>query len=207
MNKGFVPSESAEFSNVLAMQSLASFRNNRRRRDNTLSHQSSIYPSRPDDVEAFNTVSRLVSIAEDFAAEALRTHGRPLLRGSERMVSDAWGLLEARAERSWDERAAAFKRWLHINLGDCAAYADFRAFVQARNAIAHGLGRLTPRQRRGSDAASIVQSLRVAGVTVSGERIEVKDESVDRCCTVVVSFILWLDERLQISADQLTATT
>lgn len=89
---------------------------------------------------------RVVSIAEaTIDALALELTRRDLPTMGEvvrRLVLEK----EIASSSSWDARRRSFRRHHGVDLHKCDAHHEVRAATEVRNAIAHGLGRLTARQ-------------------------------------------------------------
>jgi hypothetical protein len=71
------------------------------------------------------------------------------------------------------------------------------AFVEARNAIMHGLGQFTRKQRRKDGGKSVTEQLKRIGLTVSGLKISLPPAAARRCADTSIGFILWLDLQVQ----------
>lgn len=133
---------------------------------------------------------RLVSIVEayvDVVAQSLFEENLPtehdLVR---RLVEDA-GL---RASSTWSERKDSFVKYHGIRLTKFARWTELDAGIEVRNSIAHGLGKLTPRQR-GSNAQSKMAKIDVA---VQDGSVIVSDASLARCRDVCIEFVCFVDE-------------
>jgi hypothetical protein len=97
---------------------------------------------------------------------------------------------EMSATSSWPKREEAFKNYHGVLLTACAGYKDVQAAIQVRNCIAHGLGRLTPRQRRNRGLPSQVSSLNVA---VGSGRMHLGDSTISITGQACGSFIRAVD--------------
>lgn len=66
-------------------------------------------------------------------------------------------------------------------------------FVDARNAIAHGLGSLTRKQlqKRSKVSARLAQ----AGISLARDVLKLQPANVERCATVMKDYVRWLDAR------------
>jgi len=102
-----------------------------------------------------------------------------------RLVENA----ELRASTTWQERRDAFSGYHNIRLGELARWSELDAGIEVRNAIAHGLGELTPLQRKGAAARKIGQ----IGVSLSDGRVLITDKSLQHCRDVCIAFIRSLD--------------
>lgn len=69
---------------------------------------------------------------------------------------------EITATANWRSRTQNYKDYHGVRLGPLPGHTSVMAAVQVRNAIAHGLGRLTARQRGNADLATQVARLDVS---------------------------------------------
>lgn len=137
---------------------------------------------------------RLVSIVEAYLDTCssqqfdLRTRGH----------SDFFQVLASQASeyaaRGWEERKEAFKIHHGFALGECARWSDIDAAREARNAIAHGLGRLTARQQN----AKTRKKIEAVKIFFHGNQLIIDGKALDRLVTSSVEFILDVDRKLKI---------
>ncbi len=138
------------------------------------------------------TLIRLLSITEAFAAEMLseevdRAVGDSRNATAAKVADDAI----IRATGTWQDQKQSYKEWLAIN-------EDWKAverLAHARNAVAHGLGKLTRRQMRKEQ--SVKDQLKAAGITVVDNRIVLSDESLTEAAFACREFIERLDRAIQ----------
>lgn len=137
---------------------------------------------------------RLVSIVEAYVDTCssqqfdLRTMGRDaFLRALAAAAQDA-------SLKGWDERKEAFKTYHGVVLGECARWSDIDAAREARNSIAHGLGRLTSRQQ----SAKTRRKIEAVGISFRGNHLVITDAALDRCVKSGVAFIVDVDRHLKI---------
>jgi hypothetical protein len=112
---------------------------------------------------------------------------------------DIWTRAETQAEGAWKEHIAAWKKWHGLNLREAPGFAALMAFVEARNAIMHGLGQLTKRQMRRDGGREVISKLSSVGIPVIARRLSIDDPVVDNCADTVRSYIHWLDLKVQTS--------
>lgn len=62
---------------------------------------------------------------------------------------------------SWDSRRRSFKRHHNVDLRKCDAHKELLAATEARNAIAHGLGKLTARQAASNETLKDLSSISI----------------------------------------------
>jgi hypothetical protein len=124
------------------------------------------------------TLTTIVAVAEHFSAGRLR-----LVPGVSENDTFGW----PNQEKAWKDRA-------QLELGTLPTYSAFRGFNEARNAIMHGRGALTPRQLDPSNAAKTRAWLTAALIKTVRHRLIIVDADVDRCADVCVSFVQQLDK-------------
>ncbi|MDP8910417.1 MAG: hypothetical protein M3N47_15160 [Chloroflexota bacterium] len=131
---------------------------------------------------AHDAIMRLVAIAEEFSIGRFVDAIEPLLP-SDAIVSS---LSEAELDRSgesWHKRNALWKTYKSVNVTTFPQDKELQAYIQARNAITHGLGGLTRRQirRRAATAAE----LRHANIALRGNALLLGAADVEACAAVV----------------------
>lgn len=96
-----------------------------------------------------------------------------------------------RGTSSWQDQKKSYKDWLSVE-------EDWKAverLAEARNAVAHGLGKLTRRQLRSEQ--SVKSKLKAAGITVDDNRIVLSDENLAAAASACREFIERLDIAVQ----------
>lgn len=137
---------------------------------------------------------RLVSIVEAYVDTCssqqfdLRTSGHDVFV---RALAE-----EARegAVKGWEERKAAFNTYHGVGLGNCAGWSDIDAAREVRNSIAHGLGRLTPRQQ----TAKTKKKMQGMGIAFRGNDLVIDNAALVKCVESAVAFIADIDRHLKI---------
>ena len=138
-----------------------------------------------------------VAIAEDFVRTSLMDWSEKSMPARpSRLVQALWAAGQKETERSWDDVRGAFSKWHGISLSAFPQYDDFQACVDARNAIVHGVGYLTPRQLR-RDVAALRKRLIGFGISLSGTQLILDEPSIRNCAITCREFILWTDLNLQ----------
>lgn len=110
-------------------------------------------------------------------------------------MEDIYTRAEETAIGSWPNLTEAYKKWLKISVKAWGNWNRIQAILDARNAVAHGVGQLTRRQAR-KDQEALARSLRLIGIEIVGTRIEISSETIGRIGVLGRDFILWLDSRL-----------
>ena len=144
------------------------------------------------DFYAQSTILALVSIAEEFCVSRLvelteeRSPRDPI-------VELLWATELERSADTWPQRDALLVRYFGIAAKDFPGHAALLGFVDARNAIAHGLGKLTRKQvqKRPKISAHLAQ----AGISLARDVLLLEQGNVERCAAVMKDYVRWLDER------------
>lgn len=197
-----VPSEDAELAAATAMEVLAQYR---------LALVLAPSESRPRLTQSwsvagghsssYGAIVSIATVVEQFVVAASRKRLRRTLGESPRLAAEALAEFDKRIESRWDERTQGWRRWYGIDYRLNADFVGVLAFVEARNAIVHGAGRLT-RQQLGSDGgASVVAKLKTVGVEISNGRIVVTASAVEKAARCARAAIYWIDKQLAEAAD------
>jgi hypothetical protein len=101
-------------------------------------------------------------------------------------------MAQEQSESSWDNRKENFRTHHGVILGDRLKFSDLDAAFVVRNAIAHGLGALTRRQRNSKDRKKVVQ----IGVGLSDDRVYISEMALERLRSSSISFINDVDQAL-----------
>jgi hypothetical protein len=141
------------------------------------------------------TLIRLLSITEAFASDMLsrEVDGAIARVGSATAAKVADDAL-IRGTSTWQDQKKSYKDWLGVN-------EDWKAverLAEARNAVAHGLGKLTRRQLRSEQ--SVKSKLKAARITVNDNRIVLSDDNLAAAASACRDFIEKLDLAVQSRA-------
>jgi hypothetical protein len=141
-------------------------------------------------------VPRIISIGEDFCRNLLLIASAKAIDTSHPLRLDLWSTAESRAESSWNSIKECWKIWHGVALGTAPSFATFRAFVDARNSIMHGVGKLTRKQVRNPNGrAQLVARLASVGISVDlDDRLILSSDCVVASCKAAIELIRWLDE-------------
>ncbi|MER7367499.1 hypothetical protein [Nonomuraea wenchangensis] len=138
------------------------------------------------------TLVRLLSITEAFASEMLAREIESAVVGARNATATVLAdEAVIRATSGWQDQKKAYKDWLGI-------VSDWKAVEQlaeARNAVAHGLGRLTKRQMR--NGQSVRAKLQAAGISLHGNLVVLSDENLAEAAASCRVFIEKLDMAVQ----------
>jgi hypothetical protein len=135
---------------------------------------------------------RLISIVEAYVDTLSAQLLRQDLPIADTLVRKMLQYIELRTSVTWEERRTAFEHFHGIRLGEQARWSELDAGIQVRNAIAHGLGTLTPRQR----TKSLVTKLAQIKVGLRDGSVIITDISLRHCRDVCVDFVSGLDSCL-----------
>lgn len=94
---------------------------------------------------------------------------------------------------TWKARALAWKSLAGIDPADFDNWSALMGFVQVRNALQHGLGRLTELQVNGKNKTQTLAWILTCGVDLNGDLLSITTADVDRCYRVSAAFIRFLD--------------
>jgi hypothetical protein len=112
---------------------------------------------------------------------------------SDRRVALLWENYVEGQTDTWPLRFAAWKNLHGIPFDDFPRYHPFRGFIEARNAVIHGLGGLTRKQLKKPNTAE--GRLRAAHISLRGTRLVLDVDDATACAQVVRDLIDWLDHR------------
>jgi hypothetical protein len=147
-------------------------------------------------VRAQATLLRLVSITEAHIVgelvKRIEPHAPPPRTS---ILDDIYNAAEDQAISSWPKIAESYKRWIHINLNKYPDWKKIEAALDARNAIAHGVGQLTRRQSR-KNQSELEASLKSININVRGARLDISEIAIKEMAAVCRRFIIWLDQQL-----------
>lgn len=139
----------------------------------------------------------ITAIAEDYSRRLLIECSERVLDLSVDLMEDLWKTGLRRAEGSWETHSAAWAKWFGIDLRTWVDYPSLLAFVQARNAIIHGLGDLTRRQIGDDGGRRVKAQLASVGIATAGRTIILTTNAVRNSALTSRAFIEWLDLAVQ----------
>ncbi|MFD0973743.1 hypothetical protein [Plantactinospora endophytica] len=124
-----------------------------------------------------NALTDLVAVLESFTVTRL-LHLRPAVAYNQIM--------------KWTDRIKMWKKYGGVDLATYPQLQAVLGFVEVRNALEHGLGRLTERQL-GQHRDEVLRQIVATGVQLDGDRVLVTPEDVGRCGDVGEGFVRFLD--------------
>lgn len=140
-------------------------------------------------VQRYGTLERLVAITESFVHERLGRHVESHL-GTLNLPPISLVVDEAlvNAAMNWNNAQRAYREWIEVKL----PYSEIEGLVEARNAIAHGLGTLTRKQKQ--KRIPRVAKLAEVGIAIDGDRLVITEDQLDIAKQRCATFILEVDE-------------
>jgi len=143
-----------------------------------------------------STLLRLTSIVEAHVVHQLVQRIEPHFPMPRTVIiEDIYLDAEDRAISSWPAMVTAYKKWLGINLRSCPNWESIQAMIDARNAVAHGVGELTRRQAR-KDLVQLRRLFSRIDINIDGTLLEISDKAVGSTSLAGRHFIVWLDNQL-----------
>jgi len=140
----------------------------------------------------------IVAIAEEYSRALLVAGSEASMDPTMRLMLDLWNKDgRRRAEGPWPQHREAWKQWYDIDFTDCPDWLAVATFNEARNAIMHGLGRLTPRQLRKDGGKAIVEACALVGIVVRAGTLLISDSALVECARACRGFVFWLDSESQ----------
>ncbi|WP_091379104.1 hypothetical protein [Geodermatophilus sp. DSM 45219] len=92
---------------------------------------------------------------------------------------------------TWQKRTKAWKRHAGTDPTTFDRWQALMGFVDVRNALQHGLGRLTDQQLRHRE--QLLGQVQAAGVNLNGDRLTVTQVDAERCYRTCTDYIRFLD--------------
>ncbi len=140
------------------------------------------------------TLTRLISITEAFLARRLvdRAEAR-VLPAADSIREAVWTKAEEQATGSWPNLAAHYAKWLSVPLAKNGDFKRVLVHVDARNAVAHGVGELTRRQRR--QGRSLTDALSAEGYVLVGGRVDISESVIRTACLLTARVVSFVDQK------------
>lgn len=94
---------------------------------------------------------------------------------------------------SWPKREKAW-RLRGVELSDAGAqWTKLRGYIEIRNALQHGLGRLTDHQLDGKRRTEVLSDIRTTGCYLDGNLVRLRRQDIDEAFFTCAAFVAWLD--------------
>lgn len=146
----------------------------------------------PDVLQAEAAIFRYVSIVEsyiDTLSLNLLGEALPYLDPIVKILVDEY---ELQSTSNWDRRHDKYNKIHTIHLKGCTDWNKVNAAIEARNTIAHGLGRLTPLQQKKSNISSMFAPI---GVSVNAGRIRLSLATAGIVRDACIAFMGSVDQK------------
>lgn len=150
-------------------------------------------------VRQYATLLRMISILEAFTTASLVDRVEPLVpQSGTKVLQDIYERAEDRAIGSWPEIRNHYSAWLGINLQEksFSRWGELQALLDARNAIVHGMGRLTRRLAR-KDLTALRRHFATLDLGLVGDEVQVPNNALGNAARLSCDFIRWLDSELR----------
>jgi hypothetical protein len=144
---------------------------------------------------ALTAISEIVSHVEVFVVASLIGHANLASTGLSNPIPEiVMDSISKPVEGSWAGRRKFIKTWLNEDVSSEGWWRGWQGFVEARNAWAHGLGRLTSRQQ---DNREVLSNIAAAGLVIRALKVIGGPDDVRRCARSAVEVVDWIDGRVQ----------
>lgn len=148
-----------------------------------------------EQIQCQATLVRLLSITESFSsARLIEELERILIPSRHRSVSEVWDRVAISSTNTWADQRKAFKDLLGVILSN-EDWKSVEQLAEARNAVAHGLGRLTRRQERKQQ--TVHAQLAACGISVADGHILLNDKVLFDAAITCRSFVEQLDTAIE----------
>lgn len=139
------------------------------------------------------TLVRFLAITESFCVERLFEEMLGVVNPSGPPAGvSIWNSAFDAATGNWSNLRAAYKNWLSVDKG---IWSRLLELTDARNAVAHGHGNLTYRQRR-KDRSQLAAVLNRHRISLTGGQVFLSEESIDAAAVTCIQFIEQLDREI-----------
>lgn len=147
----------------------------------------------------YGSVVSIVSIVEEFFVSSLHLRVSAAFDVTSRLIEDAQSEVLKEVDSTWPRRQTAAKNWYGIDGSTVSSYTRFMAFVEARNSITHGLGRLTRRQLANDGGKQTLSRLAAVGIAQFGGRLVIEGATVVSCAQAARDTVVWCDEAITLA--------
>jgi hypothetical protein len=93
---------------------------------------------------------------------------------------------------TWKRRETAWSNHGGVNLANHQDWYALLGFMEVRNGLQHGLGKLTDRQL-GNYRDNTLKYIGAANVYLNGDQIILVEENIVNCERICTDFVKWLD--------------
>lgn len=136
---------------------------------------------------------RLVAIVESHLDVISIWRISELARGANPTLDKSLHEFELESTSTWENRQAAYLEHHGLRLTSCPGWSELVASREVRNSIAHGMGRMTPKQRK---KKAFAKQIEAAGASVSAGQVQLSAHSVPKIASAFRQFVWAVDERI-----------
>lgn len=104
---------------------------------------------------------------------------------------------ELAVSSGWDAKRRSFKRHHGVDLRKCDEYKRVEGAIEVRNAIAHGLGRLTTKQQMSVECP---KKLAAINVLVVNGAVDIGSGHLEECARYLTEFLRAVDSKVHVRA-------
>lgn len=153
-----------------------------------------------EDIAIAGALLRVLSAAEDFAYSSLLREFERRAPIMNPQVGRLWDMTSADLGMTWQRLCRAWADLLGVNVEGAVEYKQLQPFTDARNAMVHGMGELTRKQRSKNDGAAVRGNLAKAGIKLVGNTVTLDQSNIAGAAHTAVMFIEWLDSQCRTIA-------
>lgn len=144
-----------------------------------------------------DALTRFMAIADEYTFGLLVDLTEARL-GTDSVTEVLWEFYIERETDSWKRRFGSWKALHGVSIPSFPRYDRLLGYIEARNAIAHGLGSLTRKQQKSKDKT--IAHLRAARIGLTDLRLALVEDHALECAALIRAFIEWLDHEAGRSA-------
>lgn len=97
---------------------------------------------------------------------------------------------------NWQAREKAWLTHANVTLSDATTWLQVRGYVEVRNALQHGIGRLTELQLGPKRRAETLEWIGATGCQLDGDLVRATAHDAEACFDACLAFIRWLDQQV-----------
>lgn len=187
----YVPTKEAEAACRLINRAIGSYLMAEQAESSSTSHKR-IRSRRADRLleQRDSTVIRIMSITESFCGELLITeYEADENPKTPKPPPEKWEKAVNSATASWPSQIKHYDKWLNVNSLD---WDHVLGVAEARNAITHGLGRLTRRQL--GDLEETMKKLGKVKIGLTNDRVAIDTQRLRLIASGCIAHVLAVDE-------------
>jgi hypothetical protein len=142
------------------------------------------------------TLLRLVAIIEAYIDVVSMYRMSHLVDTSDAVTRMLLSDFEVSSTSTWDDRHKAFERYHEFSIKAYPCWLSVSAGIEVRNCMAHGLGKLTARQKI---KTGIARQVSVIDVTVAGNQMHLSQSTVPKLSDACSALVRSVDRDIKLS--------